>query len=585
MTIHLGLGWRLLERGESILAWERGRAALVRDPANDEALRLLAAVAGIGGDSRSAQRAHERAIAARPRHPLPRVACALALLEQGRTHQALVRLREALTLDPALGAALVALARALQAEGQGERARSFADRARRLDPDHPGALHALGRVTLDAGAPADALPWLTRARDLQPDSPDILADLSRALRAVGQDAQALDVARSALALRPDRADLHDVLACALLGAGQPDDADRELRKALARWPAHGTGWTNRAAVLIETRAPRDALLSASRALAVDPDDADARVNRAFALGLTGDYPASFHDYRHRWRTAAFRRLYRPAGTEPWEGQPLPGGTLLVRGEQGLGDQIMAARFLPALAGIAGRVVLECDPALHRLFAGLPGVDALITRGDPLPPADAWVGAMDLAGWAGTRADRMPVPVPYLKPPVPSPDLRAALPPRRRGWVGLVWAGKTSPRDRSCPLAPLAALVTRLGFAPVALVPGPRRADLARLPADSPVRDLTPVLGDMADTAAAVSLLDTVISVDTAVAHLTGALGVPGALLLLATPDWRWGERGARTVWYPSLRLVRQPEPGDWTSAFRALETLLEGPDGPLPRRA
>jgi hypothetical protein len=184
--------------------------------------------------------------------------------------------------------------------------------------------------------------------------------------------------------------------------------------------------------------------------------------------------------------------------------------------------------------------------------------------------------MDLARITGTRVDHMPMPVPYLRAS-PPPDLPAGTAGRR---VALVWSGKTRPRDRSCPLAPLVALCRRAGWVPHALQVGPRRTDLASLPEDQTPLDLSMAVTDMADTAALLGAMDLLISVDTAVAHLAGALGRPGFVLLLATPDWRWGAEGARSIWYPTLELIRQPTLGDWPGAFEILERALAS----VPRR-
>ncbi|HCF19551.1 MAG TPA: hypothetical protein DEV96_16280, partial [Rhodospirillum rubrum] len=434
--------------------------------------------------------------------------------------------------------------------------------------------HNLGRALLALDRPDEALPLLEAAVARAPGAIDPRADLAEALRRLDRPGDAAQLLRAVLADAPGRADLADALAGALLAAGAVDESVAVLRASLDKAPTHGAGWVNLAAALIETGALDEATAAADRALALDPDDADAKVNRAFARCLADDYEQGFADYAHRWRTAAFQRPYPPVTAPPWAGEPLGEGTLLVRGEQGLGDQIMAARFLPWLSKRPDRprrIVFECHPCLHRLLAeGLEAGIDLLAMGRPPPPVAAWIGALDLARMAGVTAGVMPVDVPYLKARPPVPPLAPPLPPGGRGRLGLVWAGKTRPRDRSCPLEPLAGLCVDQGWTVHALQLGPRRADLAGLPAGLGVIDEGDRLGDMAATASVMAGLDLVVAVDTAVAHLAGALGLPCALLLLATPDWRWGQKASRTVWYPSLRLFRQPHPGDWDGAFDAV---------------
>jgi tetratricopeptide (TPR) repeat protein len=493
-----------------------------------------------------------------------------------RWEEALTALDRALVLAPLDPAIHIDRAEPLRALGQTEAALDDLFQAAGLAPDCAPARHNLGRLLIDLGRAGEALAHLECARDLLPESLDVGVDLARCLRALNRPEQALPLLREAVSRAPDRPDLADALGGATLAAAQAGylpaaEAVGVFHAAVARWPNRVESWANLSAALIEARDLPDAVAAAENALLRAPNDADALVNRSFALCLSGDYGRGLEDYRHRWRTDGFQGKYAPVSCSEWDGAPLPNGVLLARGEQGLGDQIMAARFLPWAARQVGKVIFECHPTLHRLIAqSLPEVE-VVAPGMAPPGLAAWVGAMDLARLTGTRVDHMPVVVPYLTPPAGGP-----CPPERDGRprVGLIWAGKERPRDRSCPLLPLARLCRDAGLRAFSLQLGPRRADLEVLSGETLVEDLSPQIGDMADTAALLSEMDLVISVDTGVAHLAGALGLPGHVLLLATPDWRWGERGDRCIWYPTLRLVRQPEPGDWAGAFAALARLL-----------
>ncbi|MCF8481672.1 MAG: tetratricopeptide repeat protein [Rhodospirillum sp.] len=499
------------------------------------------------------------------------------ILAAGRMEEALAAFDRAVTLAPGDPAIRVDRAELLRALGRTDAALEDLSVAIALTPDDPPSCHNLGRLLMDLGRYPEAHSHLERARELLPDSLDVAVDLARCLRARNYPGAALPLLREAMARAPDRPDLADALGGATLAAAQAGlapvtGAVESFRAALARWPDRVESWANLSAALIEARDLSGAVAAADEALSRDPEDAGARVNRSFALCLSGDYERGLKDYPHRWRTAEFQGKYAAVSCPPWDGASLPNGVLLARGEQGLGDQIMAARFLPWALERVGRLVFECHPSLHRLITGsCPGVDVVAPGAFPVG-FTAWIGAMDLALLAGTRADFMPVSVPYLVPP--ADGLR---PPHReedRPRVALVWAGKERPRDRSCPLEPLARLCRRAGIRAFSLQLGPRRGDLTSLPGDTPVEDLTQSITDMADTAALLAGMDRVISIDTAVAHLAGALGIPGHVLLLATPDWRWGETADRSIWYPTLQLVRQPEPGDWDGAFKALACSL-----------
>ena len=246
---------------------------------------------------------------------------------------------------------------------------------------------------------------------------------------------------------------------------------------------------------------------------------------------------------------------------------------------GFGDALQFARYIPLIAERGAHVVLECQPELKSLFATIPGVEEIFDRGTAPPPFDLSVPLLSLARVFGTTLASIPVQVPYLRP------ARTMTIPRRPGTllrVGLVWAGKTKPRDRSWPLPHLAALLDNPRLAFYSLQTGPRAADLAAHGLDRLIVDLTPHLKDFADTAAAMNALDLIVTIDTASAHLAGALGRPAIVLLRYVSDWRWHDYREDSPWYPSLRLVRQPRPDDFTQPMeRVREELLTADE---PRR-
>jgi len=300
------------------------------------------------------------------------------------------------------------------------------------------------------------------------------------------------------------------------------------------------------------------------ALEQDPDCAEAHWNLSLALLLSGDFQQGWLEYQWRWRRDSFTSPGRGFEEPSWDGSPLAGRRILVHGEQGFGDTIQFARYLPMVAALGGTVIAECQSAtLTPLLRRVPGVSAVFVMGEALPPFDLQVPLLSLPYLFGTTLERIPNQVPYLCPP---PERLAHWRDRVSGResfkVGIAWAGKAVPDPfRSCSLAALAPLADIPGVALYSLQLGrDREGEGAPRPE---LIDLTPSIHDFGDTAALISQLDLVLSVDTSVAHLAGALGKPVWLLLPMAGDWRWLLERDDSPWYPTMRLFRQKRQGEW----------------------
>jgi hypothetical protein len=316
---------------------------------------------------------------------------------------------------------------------------------------------------------------------------------------------------------------------------------------------------------------------------VRPDFVAGHMNLALALLTRGDLHEGLEEYEWRWRGYQGARL-PDLGQPLWDGTPLGDDrTLLLWAEQGLGDTIQFVRYAPLLRRFAGRIVLSCQPSLTQVMASAAGRDAVVPAGGALPPFDAFVPLMSLMHRLGTRLETIPAAVPYLGADA---GRVAALAPRFRGAgfkVGLVWSGNPkhgNDRHRSVPLALLRPLLTVPGARLFSLQVGARAEDIAAEGLAGVITDLAPDLADFADTAAAISQLDLVVTVDTSVAHLAGALGRPTWLLLPWTADWRWLAGRPDSPWYPSMRLFRQPRYGAWEPAVEDIVASLAA--GTLP---
>jgi len=322
----------------------------------------------------------------------------------------------------------------------------------------------------------------------------------------------------------------------------------------------------------------EALSCYEAVLAVAPENAKARYNRAIHQLRSGNIAAGFADYESRFSAIknADNRIY----TQPrWDGSQLNGRSILVYCEQGLGDAIQFSRYLPSVIKLGGQVVLEVQQPLVSLFSALSGIERVIAKSDEPPLTDCYIPLLSLPHIFGTTLDTVPPPLPHLVPdPSKVEAWRHKLADDRQFRVGLVWRGSaTNPMDgdRSCPLAEFVPLLVLPGVSCYSLQVGPAADEIVSLPQAADLINLTAHLDDFSDTAALVANLDLIISVDTAVAHLAGAMGKPVWIMLVHTPDWRWMLDRDDSPWYPTARLFRQPQPGDWNSVAREIASALQ----------
>jgi tetratricopeptide (TPR) repeat protein len=443
------------------------------------------------------------------------------------------------------------------------------------------------RLALDrhrSGRYGEAIALYRRIVATDPAYAPAWINLGVALRAEGRIAASIGCLRRGIALKPDDAGSLSNLGNALRAAGRLAEAASSHEAAIAIDPAGGSFRYNLGLVQRDHGDIDTALASFDAAVAQGYDTAELQWDRALALLLKGDLAGGFAGYEWRWQIpeAKPRGLDGPV----WKGEDLSGKTLLVYAEQGFGDTIQFVRYLPGLRerpGAPARIVLECQPPLVRLFAGSPacaGVSIAVRDETPLPPFDYQMALLSLPRIAGTTAETIPADIPYLCPPSKDvPSLR--LP---KGFhVGIAWAGKPThrnDRNRSTGLSALAPLLEIPGAIFHSLQLGDDGDAIATQGFSALLRDHRGIIRDFADSAALLRQLDLVISVDTAPVHLAGALGRPVWVLLPYAPDWRWQTGRTDSPWYPSMRLFRQPAPGDWPSVVAAAcSALREEIDG------
>ena len=389
---------------------------------------------------------------------------------------------------------------------------------------------------------------------------------------------ALPLLEAAAAAVPEEAEFHNNLGLALAAADRNAEAIAAHRKALDLRPGHAAAWSNLGLALQAENRLGEALDAYRRAIAIAPDFAQAHWNLGLGLLADEQLAEGFREYEWRDRTPELARQARSWPGPRWDGTAPAGRTLLVTTEQGLGDSLQFIRFAAPLAERGARVVVCAQAPLVRLLASAPGVSEVCAYDEPLPAYDAHVPLVALPGALGVTMEALPARVPYLAAdPARRAEIAAALAPfagARR--IGVAWSGSrenTLNRRRSIPLAALAPLFGLPGCAWFSLHRSVDEDDIARVPEARALRRL-PAREDFDGMAALVAELDLVISVDTSIAHLAGALARPVFVLLASAADWRWHPRRGASPWYPTARLFRQPRPGDWATVVRDVASAL-----------
>ena len=498
------------------------------------------------------------------------------LQRQSRFTEALLTYDHALKLDPNQAAAAEKAARLLQRLERFDEAASLYRRWAAIDPDCYDAHNDLGRVLLTLGRHEEAAAAFTRASEVRPDAP-AFNNLGIALTDLKRFEEAVPALDRAIALAPHLAEPHNSKANALKAMNRFDEALAHYDRAIALKPDYTEAHGNRGTCLDELARPDEALASYASALALLPDHGDTHWNWAVNRLRAGDFETGWREAEWRWKSPSLRLRDRGFAAPLWLGaEEIAGHVLLLHNEQGLGDAIQFCRYVPWLVARGARVVLEINSPLYPLLSAMPGVTQCIRRGETLPDFGFHCPLSSLPLAFDTRPDTIPAVTPYLAVPEGARDWSSWLGERRLPRIGLVWSGNPShlnDHNRSIALQALAPLLeVEAQF--VSLQKQPRVDDQARL-GERNILDAAPFLESFADTASLVAQLDLVISVDTSVAHLAGALGKPVWILLPHVADWRWLTDRADSPWYPTARLFRQQADRAWSPLVTELRDTLE----------
>lgn len=611
---HYNLAALLVLRGRAEEAENAYRRAVALLPSFAEAHFNLGNLLREAGRHAEAAASYSAALAARPRYFKAVMSLANAQLRLDRWEEAEASYRLAIDIDPQHAEAHYWLGSLLQSRERLDEAAQILRTAVFLNPRHFEAQNNLGCVYRALGELDQAEQCFNLALAVRPDSAEALSNLGSALHDRKQYDAAAAMMRRALEINPDFVQAHNNLGAVLqdqkrfdealeqyraalaldeksveslinVGAvqqmqGHPEQSLDFQRRALAIDPNNSRAHYSMAAALHALHRTDEAIENYAEAIRLKPDYAEAYYNRSFVWLSRGDFARGWPDYEWRFRCKDYvgRRFDAPR----WDGSPLAGRTLLVHAEQGLGDTMHFIRYVKLLEGSGGSVIVEVQPALLPLLKA-SGLTKVIGGGTPLPRFDVHASLLSLPGLLGTNLENIPAKVPYLATdPRQAKEWRGRLRAMPGFKVGIVWQGNLAyafDHLRSIPLVEFAPLAKVSGVQLLSLQKGPGQEQLAACADRFTAIDLGSTLdsqgGAFVETAAVMCNLDLVVTSDTAGAHLAGALGVPTWLALAHAPEWRWLVDRDDSPWYPTMRLFRQPQPGEWAAVFDRMAAELE----------
>lgn len=537
-----GLATERHEAGKLALADQLYRFVIERDPKHADATYRSGMIASRMGNPSRAIDLFYRALVADPKRVEFYVSLAILLGELGRAGDALELLDDAAALKSRVHEVLNARGVVLRGMGRNAEARAVWLEALAIEPDFVEPMRWLGGLLLDEKKPKEAIEHLETAYRIAPAHIEIQRCLGNALVGVSEPDRGAGLLAQAAASQPLRWELQNELGLALQASGNLEDAIVFFR----------------------------------RAIALKHDAGQARFNLSLALLAQGDYDAGWPEYEWRRSLEDDQPLHRRFVQPEWNGVSLAGRRLLVVSEQGLGDTIQFVRFLTPLKAMRARITLECQPPLVSLLSQLPAIERVLAQGEPLPDFDTHVRLTSVPGILGTQVDDLPLEIPYLRAEKSRIEIwKSKL---RDGFnVGISWRGSPShlfDRMRSIPLRE---------FEPLSRIPNVNLVSLQQMAGSEELDDVAfPVQsfqefsrkGGFLDSAGILQNLDLLISCDTSLVHLAGAMGVKTWVALPFFPDWRWMLNRDDSPWYPATRLFRQARPGAWRHVFEEISHAL-----------
>ncbi len=607
------LGTLNLQRREFGLACELLRKALILKPDHAMAYNNLGTALQELGQLERAEECYHRACLLKPDDPKSHSNIAGIYREQGKYDQAIRSYRQAIRNSPDCAELHCNLGALFQKMGRIGDAIGCYCSALDLKPDYALAHSNLGMALQESGRLNEAVKSCLKARQLMPENEVLQNNLGTVLKGLGRYDEAVECYRKAIALKPDYAEAHNNLGTVFLEEkklqeavvcyhmaiqckpdyamahsnlgtvwrelGKLERAIESCNRAIQVNPNYAEAHNNLGTSLQEAGRVNEALASFRQATTLKPDYALAHINSSLALLLLGNFRDGWEEYE--WRFQIRKHTTKTLNKPLWEGLSLRGKSILIHVEQGFGDTIQFVRYLSMVKERGGRIILECQKELIRLLSGCSGIDefvAYVPTGKHSVPFDVHISLLSLPRIFDTTLETVPADIPYIK--VDSAlCLKWGMRFRKNSnfKIGIAWSGNpknANDRNRSCSLTDFATLGDIPNTTFYSLQKGTVAAGASHPPVGMNFVNLEQELRDFVDTAAVIANLDLVISIDTVVVHLAGAMGKPVWNLLPFAPAWRWLLDRERSPWYPTMRLFRQTQPHDWRGVFRQVKDRL-----------
>ena len=498
---------------------------------------------------------------------------AIVYHRSGKLQQAEQICQQILDIDPQNAEVLNLFGLIACQAGKYEIAVDLINHALDISSNQPLFLNNLGFVLKEQGKISEAIAAYSQALDMTPESFEIYNNLGVALYKQRKYDKAIEAYQKAIQIQPDYAAAYNNLGIAWQKQGKLEQAVQIYNKTLVIRPNYPQAYNNLANTLKEQGKLQEAVQVYHKAIEINSSYIDAHKNLGIVLLLQGDFQRGWQEYE--WRLKPDDLCSGNRARTRWDGSSLSGKTILLYAEQGFGDTIQFIRYVHLLMEYDTKILVECQPELLQLFGNIGAIQKTIAVGQSLPKFDVNASLLSLPSILGTDLSSIPAKIPYLYVKSQS-NTDLEMPSEYK--VGVVWAGNLKHPDdnnRSVGLQQFSVLFDVVNCQFFSLQVGNRRDDIIRYSYSDEITDLGVNFSDFFDTAVAISELDLVISVDTAVAHLAGALGKPVWVLLPFVPDWRWLLEREDTPWYPTMRLFRQTNTRDWAEVLKKVRLALE----------
>ncbi|MFB2922299.1 tetratricopeptide repeat protein [Aerosakkonema funiforme] len=500
----------------------------------------------------------------------------LKYLETGKYAQAEKIYFQLVEQEPTNPIAYKNLGNVLYSQGKLKEAIASYQQGIELEPNDAITYYHLGNTFHQLNRLEEAIAHYQQSLAISPNSPIVLNNLGNSLQRQGKFEEAIACYQQSITLDSHNALTYNNLGSLFNSQGKMEEALACFQQGLNLEPNNVESYNNLAVFYQKHRQYEKALECCDRAIEIEPNYADAHWNRALILLRLGDYERGLIEYEWRWQRKENLPRFLPKPV--WDGSNIEGKTILLQAEQGIGDIIQFIRYVPLVVKLGARVIVECHQLLVRLLKNVEGIDKVVAIGQTLPEFDVYIPLLSVPRLLGTTLETIPAKIPYI---APLKEVRFPLDVSDGSYlkVGIVWAGNPKhldDRKRSTSLQQFLPIFNISHITFYSLQKGPKAAEISEISLPINLVDLNSKINDFADTAAVIAQLDLVITVDTAVAHLAGAMGKPVWVLLCYNPDWRWMSDREDTPWYPSVRLFRQNRSGDWQEVLeRVAQTLTE----------